>query len=223
MTVTSGDDPSSWQYHTLQALGLNSHPFLSTPSYSSTFSKCVRKGAGLDLSGSESYNGLVLPILKSVLHFQHSERPPTTAVYFDAHIVVGVGVLDAPMIGVTVDDTSTTLTLIPWVRVTRHESLEGPHTSERTKLRAVDIVHKDFLFDYLDQNVMPFAKDFATLALKHQVVIANCEAFVPGMGRDSWNDIETRLKPKTLAASLSRAGSVGRNALNQLRRKKGET
>jgi hypothetical protein len=219
ITITSDDDPSIWSFQVLHVLGLDSHEFLSSPPYSSTFSKCVRKGSELELSGAESYNGLILPILKSVLHFQAAEVPPKTAIYFDAHLVIGVGVLDAPMIGVTIENDTISLKPIQWVRVTRHESLEGEHRSERTKLRAIDIVHKDFLNAYLTQHVAKFADDFAKLALKHQVVIADCEAFVSGMGQDSWHKIESRLKKKNLSANMSRIKSVGRNVIKLFKKK----
>ena len=111
------------------------------------------------------------------------------------------------------------ITPIPWVRVTHHESLGGEHRSERTRLRAVDVVHKDFLADYLTQHVAQFAKDFGTLALKHQLVIADCAAFASGMGKDSWDNIEARLKQKSLATGVSRVRSVGRNVLKRLRKK----
>lgn len=211
--ITTDDDPSSWILDILQVLGLDAHAFLTSPRYSSTFSKCVRKGQELVLSGSESYNGLVLPLTKSVAHFQSAERPPSTAVYFDAHLVIGIGVVDAPMVGVIVGEKSASLTLVPWVRVTRHESFQAEHASERNKLRAVDIVHRDYLTAYLQEAVMPFATDFATLALKHQLPIANCEAFVAGMGKDSWGDIVSRLQPKTLSARISRAASVARRCV----------
>jgi len=196
LAVTSDDDSSTWNYGVLHALGLNTHAFLSTPVYSSTFSKCVRKGQELVLSGSESYNGLVLPLLKSVLYFQHAERPPKTAIYFDAHLCIGLGVLDAPMVGVTVDEKSPSVTAIRWIRVTRHESLESADQSERTKLRALDVVHKKFLPEYLKRHLMPYAKDFACLVLKHQLPISDCAAFVSGMGKGSRSNIEARLQPK---------------------------
>lgn len=219
VTVTTDDDPSSWSFSLLHALGLESHAFLSSPNYCSTLSKCVRKGSELDLSGSESYNGLVLPLLKSVLHFQAAERPPKTAVYFDAHLVVAVGVIDAPMVGVTVDGGSPSLAALQWVRVTRHESLEGDHKSERARLRAIDIVHRHFLTEYLSHHLLPFAKDFGALALKHQMVLAECEAFIAGMGKDSWGKIESRLKQKSLVSGVSRAASVGRRMMKQFGKK----
>lgn len=211
--IITDDDPSSWTYDILSALGLDSHAFLTSPRYSSTFSKCVRKGSELILSGSESYNGLVLPLSKAVSHFQTSERPPSTAVYFDAHLVIGVGVVDAPMIGVSVDGESASFTMVPWVRVIRHESLEAEHSFERTKLRAVDIIHRDYLSDYLQSAVMPYADDFAACALEHDVPIADCEAFVSSMGEDSGLDIVSRLQPKSLGKRLSRAASAARRVL----------
>ncbi len=77
--------------------------FLSTVNLSicTTFSKCVRAGNEMKLSGSAPFNRLIRPLLKSMQHFHIIETPPSTARYFDCHVAIGVGVLDAPMVGVT--------------------------------------------------------------------------------------------------------------------------
>ena len=75
--ISTDDDASIWVRPVLHALGLESHPFFEQrhpffqyPEYCTTFSKCVRRGSDIELSGSESFHGLVLPILKSAHHFQ---------------------------------------------------------------------------------------------------------------------------------------------------------
>jgi hypothetical protein len=64
--ITTNDDSSSWTFPIINALGLDSHPFQTAPPFCHTFSKCVRKGKDLELSGSDAYNGLVLPLTKAV-------------------------------------------------------------------------------------------------------------------------------------------------------------
>ena len=217
LTITTDDDASSWEFSVLHALGLAFHPFITKePEYCMSFTKCVRKGSDVELSGSEAFHGLVLPILKAMYHFQTAESPPKTALYFDCHLCIGIGVLDASMIGVHVSEQSHDLTLLPWVRVVRHETDEIPDWHHRTRLFAIDIVHRDFLQDYIDKHLLPFAEEFSKLAIKHQQVLASGKAFVPGMGKGRWHRIEQRLEPRKFHARVSRLKIIGTNLLRLL-------
>jgi len=217
LNITTDDDASSWELSVLNALGLDFHPFITRePEYCISFAKSVRKGSDVELSGSEAFHGLVLPMLKAMYHFQTVESPPKTAWYFDCHLCIGIGVLDAPMVGVRVSEQSHDLTLLPWVRVVRHETDEIPDWHHRTRLFAIEIVHKDFLQDYLDKHLLPFAEEFSKLTIKHQQVLASGEAFATGMGKGSWARIEQRLQPKTIQARVSRLKIIGTNLVRFL-------
>ena len=195
--IATDDSRSTWVLSVLQALELDKHPFLLQPKYCHTLSKCIRKGKDLELSGAESYNSLILPVLKSLLHFKVTEKPPDTAVYFDGHLAVGIGVLNAPMVGVLVSDKSNHLALIPWVRVIRHEYFEDADWWQSSKLMAVDVVHKDFFQQYLQKHVLPFASHFAALTIKHQQLLATGKGFAVGMEENGTRNIESRLHTKT--------------------------
>lgn len=220
VTITSDDDPSSWTFPVINALELDRHKFVTQPPYSTTISKSVRKGSDLELSGSESYNSLVLPLVKSLGYFQIAEAPPETAYYFDAHLTIAIGVLDAPMVGVQVTQNTNDLILLPWVRVLRGEAIEAPHATDRSRLVVVDVVHKDFLDEYVHKHVIPFAEEFARLAMEHEDILATGDGFVSGMGKDSWQNIRARLQRKTTKARVIRAAAGGRNVIRALRRKK---
>jgi len=215
--ITTDDDASSWNLLILRALELHSHPFLAEESaLCTTFSKCVRSGSGIELSGSKPFHELALPLLKAMSHFQMVQSPPETAYYFDLNLVVGVAILDAPMIGVHVSEESHALILLPWVRFVRHEPQAIPGLGHKTRLFAIDIIHKDFIQKYLTTYLLPFARDFSKLAIKHQEVLADGRAFVTGMGKDSWHDIEKRLEPAKMIARVSRSKIIGRNILRLL-------
>jgi hypothetical protein len=195
MTLSTNDDASTWTLPIIDVLGLSKDDFvLNIAPCSMTFSKCVRSGKDIVLSGTESYQSLVLPLLTSLLHFGESETPPKTAMYFDGHLPFAIGVLDAPMIGVKVGDNSHESELIPWVRVFRHESYESEHQTERNKIFAIDIVHKDFFDTFVDDLLLPFAKKYADLIIKHDTKIAEGKAFAKGLGENIWTDIEERLE-----------------------------
>lgn len=217
LIVTTDDSPSTWEFPVLQALELDSHPFIKEePEYCFSFTKCERKGKGVQLSGSEPFHELVLPILKAMYHFKKAESPTKTAWYFDCHLTIGIGVLDAPMVGVRVSEKSHDLELLPWVRVVRHKTSEEPDWTHPTELFAVEIIHKDFLDEYLNLHVIPFAREFCRLATKHQHVLASGEAFASGMERYWSRKIEQRLKPREISARVSRFKAIGRNILRLL-------
>jgi hypothetical protein len=213
IVITSDDDPSSWHYGVLQALGLVTDPFQLSPSFCHIFSKCVRKGSELELSGSEAYNGVVLPLIKALQHFAIAEKPVQTALYFDAHLTVAVGVLDAPMVGVKMAGGVTELVLLPWVRILRHEYLSDADHWHRSKLWVVDVVHKEYFSEYIEKHLVPFVQRFAQLAIKHQHVIATGKGFASGMGRESWSNIEGRIQPMPLGTSIRRTRLVIGNIL----------
>lgn len=221
LTVTTDDSPSTWMFDVVDALGLRFHPFLATdPEIAFSFSKALRKGSGIELSGSEPFHELVLPLMKAVRHFQTAESPRKTALYFHCRVVLGVGVLDAPMVGVRVSGESHEVMLVPWVRVVRHETEKVPDWLHRQKMFAVDLVHKDFLHDYLQNELLPFAETFAALAVKHQDVLASGEAFASGLERDSWQEIEERLQPCTVRAKALGLRMTVSSILRALSRRK---
>lgn len=205
IVLTSDDDPSSWTFRPLHVLELDRHPFLtkSVP-FCMTFSKCVRKGSDLVLSGSDPYQSLVFPIIKAVSHFDEVQSPPSTAHYFDCHMVIGLGILDAPMIGVRLTASGSEAELLPWVRVVRHQPCCGENKTERGQVLGIDIIHKEYLATYVDQHVNPFAQEFSQLALKHAHELADARAFVPSMGENSWTNIEARLQRVSIRTGSKR-------------------
>ncbi|EQB64217.1 MAG: hypothetical protein RBG1_1C00001G1796 [candidate division Zixibacteria bacterium RBG-1] len=221
LTLTTDDDASSYVFSIINALGLDQHKFIiEDVDYCMSFSKCVRKGKNLELSGDDPFQKLVLPLLKSMHHFRSAQTPSKTAFYFDCHLVFGIGVLDAPMVGVRVFDKSNELILLPWVRVLRHESYDDEHWTARSKLFAIDIVHKDFFNDYLNNHLMPYARDFAKFVFKHEQIIATGQGFAKSLGSTgSWN-LEPRLEPKRLKDKVSRTKIITKNILRLLIKRK---
>ena len=198
VVITTDDVPSRWHIPPLSVLELDKHSFLteSVP-FCVTFSKAVRHGKKLTLSGNDPYQSLLLPILKAAEHFDQTQIPPPTAHYFDCHVVIGVGVLDAPMVGVRLTDSGTKTQLLPWVRVVRHDPRAEATEFTSSQVRGVEIVHKDYLNQYVTHHALPFAHELARLVLKHPDVLADVKGFVPGMGENCWTGIEMRLQRTT--------------------------
>jgi hypothetical protein len=197
IAIKTDDDLSTYNVGILGTLDLQFQPFITNdPEYCSSFSKCVRKGSELELSGSDPFLSLVSPLVKSLQHFQVTVEPPQTAVYFDVYLTLAIAVIDAPMMGVRVQEASNELAFIPWVRTVRHEYFEGTDRWDRGRAFAVDVVHKDFFKTYLEQHVMPFAVEFSGLAIKHDKVLASGKGFVSGFGKKPYVEVEKGLKPR---------------------------
>lgn len=197
IVVKTDDDPSSWQMPFFMALGLNDQPFLrSVPAISTNLSKVVRKSRDVELSGTEAYQGLVLPLRSAVEHFRLTAKPPSTAAYFDAYLVIGLAVLDAPMLTSHRGLSGSQLDYTPWQRLWRHEPLSSDaFRSQFGESSAIDIVHKGYLSTYVEQHLLPFAEAFAVAVQNHEAEVASGKGFVSGMGSgEGRTGIEARLR-----------------------------
>lgn len=218
VSIKTDDDPSSWSFSILQALELSAHPFLrESVLFANTFSKGARKGKKIELSGSQPYQGLVKPLLKAVSYFEECEKPPETAVYFDCHITIPIAVIDGPMVGVKCSDSGNSIEMLPWVRIPRHQTSNKDENYHLSNISAIDVIHKDYLEEYIDKHLLPFATDLADLVLKHENVIADTKGFISGMGSEEWTDIEKRLEPRKIMHIGKRTGATFSNILKVLK------
>lgn len=194
ITISTDDDTSTWSLDVLHAFELDRHPFMRAPAFAFSFSKSSRKGKKIELTGSDAYDGLMQPLLKAVQHYHVAEAPTDIAVYFRAHLVVAIAVLDAPMITVRVAEGEQRLAFEPWVRVVRRVTQE-PHRLHSHHVFAIDVLHKDFVGTYLTRHLRPFAESFRDAVNRHQAELATCKAFASGMGANSRTGRESRLRP----------------------------
>lgn len=186
LSIEVGDGRSYYDVGASRALSLDRHAFVGDATYSTAFAKCRRKGKGFEVSGEESFNNLVLPLSKALHHFLETRKTHTNAHNYICTLAMGVGVLDAPMVGITVSKEGNDAALLPWVRVMRHETREADRNrSRQDTLIAVDVVHKDFLRTYLDEHLFPFAKVFSDSIDEHKETIRS--------GRGPGLDDEPRL------------------------------
>jgi hypothetical protein len=163
IAVHTNDDRSTWALHVQEALGMGQHEFMTATSMCTTFSKCERRGgSSLQLSGMDAYHGLVMPIRSAAEHFIAVEQPKSTYHYLECTVIASVAILDAPMISATVGvDGRTKLTMTKWQRLWRHEPQFGTGSRPSGVPSAIDIVHVNFLNQYLRDHLLPFAETFA--------------------------------------------------------------
>ncbi|MFH8403484.1 hypothetical protein ACH4FX_01740 [Streptomyces sp. NPDC018019] len=180
VVVTTDDNPSSWHFSAVEALDLTQQPFHQVEGFS-IVSKCARKGPRLELSGTDAYNGIVMPLISAASHFIEASRPPSTAHWFDAYLICAVAVLDAPMIVAKNHASGVELEARPWCRLFRHEPKEhGEFLGEAGRHLAVDVIHKDFASRYFTDHLLPFAEYFCEGALRNHEVLATGEGFISG-------------------------------------------
>jgi hypothetical protein len=183
INVTSDDDPSSWELSIVEAFGLQKNSFMEKPPVCTSFTKCVRKGTDLDLSG-EAFSSLVLPLAKAMEQLKLSSRPPDSVLYYHFHTIIAIGLLEAPMVGVNVSEQGHDFISLPWVRLIRHEPLEDTDPFFAPKVYVIELIHKDYFSDYLTSSLLPFFGELSNLAYKHEKELISGKAFASGMGRD---------------------------------------
>lgn len=186
------------------ALGLHEHKFITKISNKSlNFTKAALKG-GKDkvvLSGDDPYSSLILPLVSAMREFSRIKHPAPTIRYFDTHLVIGLAVVDAPMVGVRVTQDGHDSESVSWVRVFRHEPSEDAHKYERDDmLYAIDVVHIDYLETYLENDLLPYAKIFGEKVIKKAKALAS--------GKESIEDLPSNQNDVTLFTRSPRIESL---------------
>jgi hypothetical protein len=188
---------STWIYGIPAALSLPSLPFIKdAPATCSTFSRVARKGNDLELTGSDVYSGVVQPLLKAALHLETIYKPRSTFAYLDCAVVVLLAVIFGPMVVVKVAGDSHSMSYAPWIRVLRQEPIPGAQHFDTHRMFAIDCVHSEYLGAYLDNHLLPFAREFGIRAERHHEELYHGRGSVPSEKHFSGPDLEARLKYK---------------------------
>lgn len=204
ISLITDDTPSSFTYSLPSLLRLDKHSFAWPNAYCMTFSQLVNPG-NPQLSGSKPYHSLVRPLTKALLHFDDVVEPPETAVYFDVHAVIAVALLGAPMVGAPPGDSGADPYLLPWVRVFRHEFKSGSHWLDRRRFLSLDAVHWAYFDKYLQEHLLPFAREFSRRVKDHPDVIATGKGYAPDLGsRGMFPSPLDELEPRDSRAGVAR-------------------
>ncbi len=175
-----------------RALGLSELPFVSQgPERAASFSQAIPQGKRVDLSGTDAFNSLVLPLSKAADHarsvYGHAHGPDNSCVF--ARAALSVALLDAPMILIEGPDRVPEPIYTPWVRIVRQEpNLDRISGDTPFRHYGIDAVHIDFFDEYLEKHLSPFAQEFARRSEKlGDVFLYGGE--VPSLDSWSWNEI----------------------------------
>ncbi|MBK6456509.1 MAG: hypothetical protein IPF87_10585 [Gemmatimonadetes bacterium] len=129
LTISTPAGAATADIHPTSLLCLQSDHYVLDPPACSVMSRAYPKGEKVDLSGSEAYSDLVLPLTKGLRHLQVQLRPERDP--WRPTVVLLVAVLDAPMLLVESPTEAGDPSFCPWVRVVRREPQE---TIERRDL-----------------------------------------------------------------------------------------
>lgn len=152
-------------------LGLNESEFVrSGPACCSAFTKAIAKGDKFEISGTDPFNSLILPLVKATDHTTSLYQPWADRPPFLPTLILSVSVLDAPMVLVKSPREADRPLLVPWVRVSRQEA----HTdNSRMSYRyyVIDVVHIGFLDEFIAKHLLPFIEEFRAHVLRQEEVI----------------------------------------------------
>lgn len=177
------DDGAYWPNVSLpRALSLDSADFVKQSPYCSSFTSCYMEGDHLRVADSEPFNELARPLTDAMRHYEALEAHRGEASYL-SHLVVGLVVLDAPMVSVQISESGSETSMTPWVRVARHETIEVRDFRRGGKLFAIDVIHKDYLQTYLNDHLFPFTETFSQLLEKYRNTLVSGEGPAAGMDK----------------------------------------
>jgi hypothetical protein len=145
------------------------------------------KVKGIELSGSEGYENILLPLISAM---EHLADYPKSARPLWPMIALSICVLDAPMILSEGGPEAPILSLVPWVRVARQEK----------RKRLNDIVLHRFVVDFVHRRALRhFLGEVEQMAAEvRRRLIAKCDVLSQGSGSVaslnawSWNEVTPR-------------------------------
>lgn len=153
-----------------------------------TFSKAVRKGGTFELSGSEAFNSVVMPLLSALDHSYRTSMHDHEHHFYFPVLTLAVCVVDAPM--VLADVLAEGVTMSSWIRLVRHEATAARKgVLGRTGFYGIDVVHREFFDEYLTKHVLPFANVFKKRVEAKPFVLRGDAVEVPDLLSWSWTDI----------------------------------
>lgn len=162
-------------------LELDNDPLLQNPRIAASLTRAEAKGSDkVILSGDHAFNSLLMPLTKAFSRYrrQHRGRWPDRLSSADsqhpAQVAMPLAVVDAPMIFVARPAGEPEVETATWVRLVVRQPVTWHRWEHGTMqggggFTVVDIVHRSFLEDFLDDYWTPFSEQFfSRLALRAQ-------------------------------------------------------
>jgi hypothetical protein len=199
---------SAKDFHISKCLGLSEHEFVDNDIViSSVFAAARPKGKDtrdgkqkakdaedkigppLELSGDDTFNGIVLPLISATEYARKYYKPLNTLPVYFARLVLSICVIDAPLIVAETRVDETNLEPVSWVRAFRQEA--DPDSSKSVGLNhfVIDVVRYDYLAQFINQHVIPFAEVYAQRVLQNQKLFLSGHGRVANLDNWKWSEI----------------------------------
>jgi hypothetical protein len=161
------------------------------PPICSAFTKAVPRGKRIELSGSDPYNRVILPLAKAQNFLQRSLALRQRQEHIFPTIVLPIAVIDAPLLLVESPDDAADPLLVPWVRVLRREAGNDPDARFKLRSYAIDVIHASYLQRHISEHVLPWVTEFARRAEKIQDILRH-GALAPRLFGWKWDELKPR-------------------------------
>jgi hypothetical protein len=196
VTIAQQDGKRFSERSGAEILGLDQLPFVKPgPPKCAAFSKAIVSGKKVELSGSDPFNSLVLPLVKAQVHAAQQFKAPEKPIWIFPTLMLSISVLDAPMLLVTDPEQAGDPLMTPWVRIIRQEANPNPQSRRGYSYYSFDAVHIGFFEDYLTKHVLPYAEDFGKRAIEKAGVLFN-GGEVPNLTAWEWHEVKERSNNK---------------------------
>jgi hypothetical protein len=185
----SGREGTHQECRAALVLGLAETPFGDKPPVCSAFTQAIANGDKVNVSGTDPFNSIVMPLVKATDHaimLYNDRRSANDDKLFPA-LILNVCVMDAPMIVVGNPDDAQSVRLEPWVRVLRQEAKPDNHRV-RYAHYVVDVVHRGFLNEFFDTHVEEFLGEYSR-RLFNKADILRSGGVVPDLDNWTWKDV----------------------------------
>jgi hypothetical protein len=152
-------------------LGLAELPFVHPGlPHRSAFTMAISQGDKVTVSGTDPFNAVILPLVKAMDHATSLYKAESNPTRLYPTLILGLSVLDAPILVVNSPREASTPALMPWVRVRRQEA-----QPDRDRIKymhyAVDLIHVDFFDEFIADHLTPFADEFVSRVKKQSTIL----------------------------------------------------
>jgi hypothetical protein len=152
-------------------LGLAELPFVRPgPPHCCAFTMAIAQGDKVSVSGTDPFNSVILPLVKAMDHAASLYKPDSDTTRLYPTLLLGVSVLDAPMLIVNSPREASAPVLMPWVRVRRQEA-QPDRDGIQYMHYAVDVVHVEFFDQFIVEHLTPFTDQFVSRARKQSTIL----------------------------------------------------
>ena len=189
---SSGDSAKSTfqECSPTKVLGLNESEFGTTPIICSAFTQAIPQGDKVNVNGSDPFNSIVMPLVKSLDHasslYQISDAGRDGVLY--PTLLLAICILDAPMIVVANPDENQSVSLTPWVRILRKEAKLNQHKQIQHVEYVIDVVHRGFMSEFFRVHVDRFFSEYRERLIESAGILLR-DGRVPNLDSWTWRDV----------------------------------